>query len=518
MVAVKETRFYELLGVATDASADQIKKAYYIRARKVHPDKNPNDPDAARRFQELGEAYQILSDPQQRERYDKFGASGVSDAGLMDPGAVFGMVFGSDVFEDYVGQLQMAMMATVAMEGTGVTQQQMAEKLQPLQQEREAKLVGLLKQRLHRYVDGSKDAFVAEQTQEAGRLASATFGEAMLHTIGYVYERRAAFHVGKAQTLLGLPFVAGEWVRSRGHNIKTQFTAAMGAVELMQMQKAAETALQGGQLDAATAPAYFQERLSKVLESLWKINVLDIERTLGAVVDQVLMEPSVDRTTLLARAKGLRKLGVIFQGAKAKYKRSSSLRQEGSTGGTQPSGTSQPHPQPFPSQPYASQQAYTHPASGAAFAGGYPAGMGAGYQPSPPGGTFGGYAPGAAGAYAQAPPGAQFAGFPPGTAGAYPQPAPGAQFSGAYPSASAGAYAQSAASPSAGYAHYPPPPTSSGGASQGGASAAAKVPPKPVESMSVHELKAFLDSSRVSYVGLAEKHELVALAKQVALR
>ena len=55
--------FYELLGVARDATPDQIKKQYYLRAREHHPDKNQDDPLAKERFQKLGEAYQVRSPP-----------------------------------------------------------------------------------------------------------------------------------------------------------------------------------------------------------------------------------------------------------------------------------------------------------------------------------------------------------------------------------------------------------------------------------------------------------------------
>lgn len=73
--------FYDVLGVGRDADAQRIRKAYRRLARKHHPDLNPDDQAAAARFREIGEAYEVLSDPARRRRYDALGAAGRRRAG-----------------------------------------------------------------------------------------------------------------------------------------------------------------------------------------------------------------------------------------------------------------------------------------------------------------------------------------------------------------------------------------------------------------------------------------------------
>lgn len=94
--------YYEILGVSKNASADEIKKAYRKLAIRYHPDKNPNDKSAEEKFKEAAEAYEVLSSPEKKKRYDQFGHAGLSGASsasgsgmnMEDIFANFGDIFG----------------------------------------------------------------------------------------------------------------------------------------------------------------------------------------------------------------------------------------------------------------------------------------------------------------------------------------------------------------------------------------------------------------------------------------
>ncbi|MGM9675760.1 MAG: molecular chaperone DnaJ [Bacteroidaceae bacterium] len=99
--------YYEVLGVAKNASEDEIKKAYKKMAIKYHPDRNPGNKEAEEKFKEAAEAYDVLHDPQKRQRYDQFGHEGLNGAGGFGGGAGMNMddifsMFG-DIFGNHAG-------------------------------------------------------------------------------------------------------------------------------------------------------------------------------------------------------------------------------------------------------------------------------------------------------------------------------------------------------------------------------------------------------------------------------
>lgn len=104
MTMTSDKDYYEILGVPSDATQEDIKRAYRKLARQWHPDVNPDNPDAADKFKELGEAYEVLRDPERRRIYDRFGTEGLR-GGAAGAGPGFTGDFGGfgDLFEAFFG-------------------------------------------------------------------------------------------------------------------------------------------------------------------------------------------------------------------------------------------------------------------------------------------------------------------------------------------------------------------------------------------------------------------------------
>lgn len=376
--------YYGLLGVSKEASAEEIKRAYYLLARRLHPDKNPNDPAAHERFQALAQAYQVLGNEDLRKRYDAHGTQGL-DVNFVDGAEFFAALFGSDRFEHLIGEL---MLAAAARAGPDLT----PEKMKRMQTAREQQLATLLDALLKRYVEGDETGFRQSMTAEAQELVVLSYGGHMLNAIGKAYETQASIELGG---MFEGGLVA---LRAQGRNIKSQFKAATLAVKVMQAQqnigrleaeaeraqRAAEemrerqalAALHGDDdfdplfsshqqdmnellkqnndaaaavyLDpeqlaaAATAAASAahaervkaeEDTLPLMLDAMWAANVLDIESTLRRVCKTVLKQPQLSKAHRRRLAEALLELGQIFRAAaKSSMPSSSSTEDAGAAG------------------------------------------------------------------------------------------------------------------------------------------------------------------------------------------
>src|ERR1700685_2040118 len=105
--ATMKMDYYEVLGVERTADDGVLKTAYRKLAMQYHPDRNPNNPEAEEKFKACSEAYQVLSDPDKRAAYDRFGHAGVSGAGnpFSGAGGPFQQGDLGDIFGDLFGEM-----------------------------------------------------------------------------------------------------------------------------------------------------------------------------------------------------------------------------------------------------------------------------------------------------------------------------------------------------------------------------------------------------------------------------
>jgi curved DNA-binding protein CbpA len=233
---VKDTEYYDLLGVSPSASASEIKKAYYLKAKLNHPDRNPNDPDAHAKFQKIGQAYQILSDEKLRANYDESGSEGVDNVPKMDSSTLYAMIFGSEKFIPIVGELKLA---TQMSENEG--EQSNHKLLAFRQKKRELQCALNLATKLQMYIDANEDhlSFHEAIKAELAELSSSPFGSTLVKTIGRAYYEYA---VSELSTFDSVSVSLQQSARSvsRGFTITSEgMRAALTANEVNKIQKKA---------------------------------------------------------------------------------------------------------------------------------------------------------------------------------------------------------------------------------------------------------------------------------------
>ena len=372
---VKDRQYYDLLGVSTNATSGEIKKAYYKEARKVHPDKCPNDPDAASKFQALGHAYQILSNEQSRAAYDKNGppetTAGGDMSGEIDPYTFFAVMFGSSLVEPYIGELWIASTADSVMKDAQTQQAMMdaekadseeemaknlanraalSEEAKLKQRKREVKCALHIRGRIEPFTNDKMTAeeFRESCQEEAEKIAKTSFGPTFLTTIGFALEVEADEYIGFATSFLGLEGHVARF-KKKSNQMSTNVKIASAGIKAMSAgqkayqevekvqktmakEKDGATAAEGGatgtegsaagaapggmpEMDAAQA-ALAQEKLEEslpaILELAWAVNCRDISRTLKVVCKKLFNDAALDIEGRHKRSKAVKILGSVF--------------------------------------------------------------------------------------------------------------------------------------------------------------------------------------------------------------
>lgn len=370
---VKDRTYYDLLNVSTNANDIELKKAYRKMALKFHPDKNPDDPDAAQKFQQLSQAYNVLSNEQLRANYDKNGISEDADnnenAQNMDPMVFFNVMFGSSLVEPYIGELWLAHTADSALkedmshliEDDGTMDPEtrdklMEEKFAAMQEEsefkkskRQVQCAKNLRNRVVAFenidfenahsktlspearqaIQTQIAAFVMTAHEEAVQIAQGAQGAVYLKTIGFSLEKAAEEYLGFETSFLG---VGGHWARTHqnfaaiggnlsliGAGIKAATAGAKAMQQAEELQKKAGDGSEdkASEFDEQQAAMEMQETIDQslpaFLEFAWSVNRRDIQSTLKYVCKKLFRDASVPKDIRIRRAEGVRLLGKEFR-------------------------------------------------------------------------------------------------------------------------------------------------------------------------------------------------------------
>lgn len=357
--AVKDREYYDLLGVSTNATASELKKAYYKKARTCHPDKNPDDPQAAEKFQQLGNAYNILSNEQSRANYDKNGKSddgefSANENMQVDVTVFFNVMFGSTLVSPYIGELWMAGMADAMMGGDSEDalsmeeldqmeeearkeylnerMKSMNEESELQQRKRQVQCAKNFRDRIQDFDPSNPQAFILSVTEEANKISKGSYGEVYCQTIGYSLMLAADEYLGDQTSFLGLGGTFARFQRNTigfgrnmqiaGAGIKAMYKGidAMAKAEEMKETMESQHGTDGDgdeemskekmQMNEEIMQQSLDHTLPHILEFAWAINRRDIQKTLKETCFKLFHDGPKEKR--IERAQAIKIMGTTF--------------------------------------------------------------------------------------------------------------------------------------------------------------------------------------------------------------
>ncbi|KAH8920339.1 DnaJ-domain-containing protein [Atractiella rhizophila] len=355
-----DTTYYEILNVSPQATQDEIKSAYRRLAIKLHPDKNLGDPGADEKFKTLAIAYQTLSDPTLRKKYNEFGPKGAElEEGMVDPEALFSQLFGGERFADIIGTISLGQdMKTVMQdededpdfdvskaisdakttEDLNVAKAKLEEKKRrkkekedavaaeraKIRKERVDKLAEKLERKLELYTEQAdyvevEDPDVAKSvraiwTIETEELKTESYGVELLQTVGFVYSSKSRHYLASAGPVFG--FAAGWFhsAKSTAHVFSETVSTLRSAYELKDIFTELEKAEKEGNLTEEKKRELEEKAATKGMQALFKGAKLEVESVVREVCDRILATGDQEKRTMKAVALGI--LGGVYESVK----------------------------------------------------------------------------------------------------------------------------------------------------------------------------------------------------------
>ena len=366
---VKDTTYYDILQVSYDATPAEIKKSYRKLAIKTHPDKNPNDPDAQTKFQELAKAYQVLIDEDSRKKYDQFGLDESNGEIPMDqdPYEMLMAVFGGDSFTAWIGEYGLlknflsesdlfqeedesegdksdsaapanaengssseltkhnGKKASVEREKEREKEKAKRDKMREFEERRmedQRKQVEILVNNLNKKYEeytaciksGSEDEFFNKlQKKIDDNLKYESFGLELLQLIASVYKRKAKNFIMSKKTKGISKIFTG--TREKGKTVKSMYKTVSAAMDAMKTQQLTED-IDWEAMDPFERANVETQIQGKSMGLFWALNKFELEQKLKLVVDKLLDDKSVPSKTRIDKANFLIMLADRFSSAK----------------------------------------------------------------------------------------------------------------------------------------------------------------------------------------------------------
>lgn len=332
---VKDTTYYNVIGVEITADAKEIKRAYYRKARHVHPDKNlrsqKNAAAATKSFHELHTAYVTLSDDEKRTAYDTWGPAASSSTTEnnftpvpeFDPYVFYAVLFSSQLVEPYIGELTVASFTDQVMHllRSGGQSAQDFMKLFVGQSDRRRRkrqidIAVHLKTKIAGYVNGAQSSaeFRRIMSKEATLIAATPFGKEYLTAIGSGLIMESSRFLGFQRSFLGWFSGMAFLMKNNVGKIKGMLSIVRETIDVLKLIPRDMYDADGNRVESSVSDEdRLEQLLPELLDVAWAYNFQDIRQTLHGACSRLFTDASANsRYKRLERAEAVQIIGEEF--------------------------------------------------------------------------------------------------------------------------------------------------------------------------------------------------------------